>query len=386
MKIKISVKCPFEELSIGNAQIISRDQGWIEAVETKEIKEAITDGYLDFEGKLEESKEESAKEEGKEVWIFAEVKNDSIARVSLELLGKGRELADTLNAKLGAILITDKDKHSTELISYGADIVYLSEDPLLKNYDTESYTKVIAQAIKQYDPQIILYGATHIGRDLAPRVARRAETGLTADCTGLDITEKNELLQTRPAFGGNLMAQILCKNFPQMSTVRPGVMSISPQDNNRKGNIIKLDTKITESDIKTKLKESVKSAKKVINLEESEIIIAGGRGLGDKENFQKLIPELAKVLRAEIGASRAAVDAGWADKPHQVGQTGKTVRPKVYLAFGISGAIQHRAGMQNSDLIIAVNKDPTAEIFKVADYGFIADVNEFIPALIEELK
>jgi electron transfer flavoprotein alpha subunit len=260
------------------------------------------------------------------------------------------------------------------------------ENEKLKDFDTNAYTKIISEAVKKYDPQIVLYGATHIGRDLAPRVARRLETGLTADCTGLDITDNNELLQTRPAFGGNLMAEILCKNMPQMSTVRPGVMKISDQDKEKAGDVIKLDTVLDEKDFMTKIKESIKSTKKVINLEEAEIVVAGGRGLGDKENFNKLIPKLAEVLKAEIGASRAAVDAGWVDKPHQVGQTGKTVRPRVYIACGISGAIKHRAGMQNSDLIIAINKDASAPIFKVADYGFVADVNEFIEALLEELN
>ncbi len=389
MKVKLSLSYPFAELSLGNAIIISRDSGWLEVEETNEVREAIKESFLEYEGKLEEKEEKSEKKEKSdqgEVWVFAEAPHGKTARVVLELLGKGKELADSLNVKVAAILLTDKDDFSKELIAYGADKVYIMENSLLKNYDTGIYTKVISEAIKKYTPQIVIYGATHIGRDLAPRIARKIETGLTADCTGLDITEEGELLQTRPAFGGNLMAQILCKKMPQMSTVRPGVMQISPEDKERKGEIIKLETKISAEDIKTNLKEAVKSAKKVINLEEAEIIVSGGRGLDNKDNFNNLIPALAKALNAEIGASRAAVDSGWAEKPHQVGQTGKTVRPKVYIACGISGAIQHRAGMQNSDMIIAINKNPSAEIFKVADYGFVADVNEFIPALIEALK
>lgn len=390
MKIKISVNCLFEELSIGNAQIISRDQGWIEAEESKEIKEAIKEEFLEYEGKIEQKEDKKTEERGKsnkgEVWVFAESAHGKLARVVLELLGKGRELADALNVNLAAVLLSDKANFSNELISYGADKVYLMEDALLKDYDTEVYTKVISDAIKKYMPQVVIYGATHIGRDLAPRIARRLETGLTADCTGLDITENGELLQTRPAFGGNLMAQILCKKRPQMSTVRPGVMQILPEEKGKKGDIIKLETKLSPDDKKTQLKESVKSAKKIINLEEAEIIVSGGRGLDSKEKFNNLILALAKSLSAEVGASRAAVDAGWIEKSHQVGQTGKTVRPKVYIACGISGAIQHRAGMQSSDMIIAINKDPSAEIFKVADYGFVADVNEFIPAFIQELK
>ena len=386
MRVKLSVNCPFAELSLGNGIIITKDSDWIEIESNKEVEEAIKNGFLEYEGEVEKKEEKKEKSDKNEVWVFAEAQHGKLARVTLELLGKGQELAESLNVKLSAILLTDKDNFSKDLISYGADKVYLLGNPLLKNYDTGLYTKAIAEAIKKYAPQIIIYGATHIGRDLAPRIARRIETGLTADCTGLDITEKGELLQTRPAFGGNLMAQILCKKMPQMSTVRPGVMQIQPQDKNRKGEIIKLETKLSESDLKVKLKESVKSAKKVINLEEAEIIVSGGRGLDSKENFHKLIPALANALNAEIGSSRAAVDSGWIEKPHQVGQTGKTVRPKVYIACGISGAIQHRAGMQTSDLIIAINKDASAPIFKIADYGFVADINEFIPALIQELK
>jgi electron transfer flavoprotein alpha subunit len=386
MRAKLSINCPFAELSIGNGIILNKDSDWLEVQVTAELTEGIKAGFIEYEGTLEKKQEKKEKLDENEIWVFAETNNKDLTRVSLELLGKGAELAESLNVKLAAILLTDDDKFSKELISYGADKVYLLESDLLKDYDTESFTKVISEAVEKYKPQIVIYGATHIGRDLAPRIARRLKTGLTADCTGLDITDKGELLQTRPAFGGNLMAQILCKTRPQMSTVRPGVMQISPQNKQKTGTIIKLETSLSEEDKSTKLIESIKEAKKVINLEEAEIIVAGGRGLANKENFQKLIPSLAKTLKAEVGASRAAVDSGWADKPHQVGQTGKTVRPKVYIALGISGAIQHRAGMQNSDLIIAVNKDASAPIFKIADYGFVADLNDFIPALIEELK
>ncbi|MBD3163893.1 electron transfer flavoprotein subunit alpha [Candidatus Woesearchaeota archaeon] len=387
MRVRLSLNCPFSELSVGNGIVIKRGQGWIETEETKEVRESIDKGFLEFEGRPEKKKDKKKEKTDKgEVWVFAETQHGKISRVVLELLGKGKEISGELDAKLAAVLITEKDEFSKELISYGADKVYVIEDARLKNYDTEAYTKVVSESIKKYNPQIVLYGATHIGRDLAPRIARRIDTGLTADCTGLDITEKGELLQTRPAFGGNLMAQILCKKMPKMSTVRPGVMQIPSHDGKRHGEIIKLDVGLSEKDFGISLKESAKSAKKVINLEEAEVIVSGGRGLGDKENFHKLVPALAKKLDAEIGASRAAVDSGWIEKNHQVGQTGKTVRPRVYLALGISGAIQHKAGMQNSDLIIAVNKDSSAPIFKIADYGIIADVNEFIPALIEELK
>jgi electron transfer flavoprotein alpha subunit len=387
MKVKLKENCPFPELSLGNGVIISSDLGFLDVEETAELNEAIANNWLIVEGEVKKKEEKKqGKISGNEIWVFAEASDGRIARVSLELLGKAKQLSDVLNVKVAAILLTDKDEFSKELISYGADKVYVLEDELLKDYDTNAYAKIICEAAKKYSPQIVLYGATHIGRDLAPRIARRLDTGLTADCTGLDITPKAELLQTRPAFGGNLMAQILCKRKPQMSTVRPGVMQIIPKNSGKEGEIIVLDITITDSDVKTKTIEKVKSAKKVINLEEAEVIVAGGRGLGTKENFHKLIPKLANLLKAEIGASRAIVDAGWVEKQHQVGQTGKTVRPRVYIACGISGAIQHRAGMQNSDLVIAINKDANAPIFKIADYGYVADVSEFLTALIDELK
>ncbi|MBU0628506.1 MAG: electron transfer flavoprotein subunit alpha/FixB family protein [Nanoarchaeota archaeon] len=323
---------------------------------------------------------------GEEVWVFAEQRNNKIARVALELLGKAKELAEKLNVKAAAILLTDKDNGlSKELISYGADKVYLVENSLLKNYQTDLYTKVISEHIQKEKPQVVIYGATHIGRDLAPRIAQRINTGLTADCTGLDITEEGLLLQTRPAFGGNLMAQIMCKKHkPQMSTVRPGVMKMK-EPSEKPGEIIKVNANISEKDKKVKILEIIKEAKKKVNLEEAEIIVSGGRGLGKKENF-KLIEELATLLRAEVGASRAAIDSGWIPKDHQVGQTGKTVRPKLYIAIGISGAIQHKAGMQGSNLIIAINKDSNAPIFDVADYGIVDDLFKVVPEMIAELK
>lgn len=340
--------------------------------------------------KIGEKKETQAKKEireGDEVWVFAEQRNKKIARVAFELLGKARELADNLGVKVGTILLCDKDDGlSKELIAYGADKVYLAESPELEHFKTDLYTKIIADAIKENKPQIAVYGATHIGRDLAPRIAQRLTTGLTADCTGLDIDEDGLLLQTRPAFGGNLMAQIKCKTHrPQMSTARPGIFKILKKDENRKGEVVNLKADIKPEDSLTKVLKVIKEAKHVANLEEAEIIVSGGRGLGDKSGFE-LIKKLAEALGAEVGASRAVVDAGWIAQDHQVGQTGKTVRPKLYIACGISGAIQHRAGMQDSDIIVAINKDKKAPIFGVADYGIVGDLHKVVPLLIGELK
>ena len=385
VKVKLSQNCPESQLNLGGSYLI-KGNDFEDVPDSPEIQQAIDNGYVES---LKEEKKEIKKEktEGNEVLVFAEQRNNKISRVVFELLGKASELSSTLNVKTAAILLTDKDNNlSNELISYGADKVYLIESPLLKNYQTDLYTKAIADHIKEIKPQIVIYGATHIGRDLAPRIAQRINTGLTADCTGLDITEDFLLLQTRPAFGGNLMAQILCKKHkPQMSTVRPGVFKIKEKDLNKKGEIIKIQPKISEQDQKTKIIEIIKEAKKKVNLETAEIIVTGGRGLGKKENF-KLIEELAQLLKAEIGASRAAVDSGWIDKDHQVGQTGKTVRPKLYIACGISGAIQHKAGMQSSDLIIAINKDANAPIFEVADYGIVGDLFKVVPEIIASLK
>ncbi len=384
-KVRISMSCPETQLNLGGIVLI-KGNDFEEIPDLPEVQQAIDNGYLEV---LEEKKEEKKQEttEGAEVLVFAEQRNNKISRVVLELLGKARELAEKLNVKTTAILLTDKSNNlSKELISYGADKVYIAESPLLKNYQTDLYTKVISEHIKETKPQIVLYGATHIGRDLAPRLAQRLNTGLTADCTGLDITEENLLLQTRPAFGGNLMAQILCqKHKPQMSTVRPGVMKMQDKDEDRKGEIIKLNPDISEKDMTTRIIDIIKETKKKVNLEEAEIIVSGGRGLGKKENF-KLIEDLAKLLNAEIGSSRAAVDSGWVEKDHQVGQTGKTVRPKLYLCAGISGAIQHKAGMQSSDTIIAINKDPDAPIFQVADFCIVEDLFKVLPEMIESLK
>ncbi|MGO1372185.1 MAG: electron transfer flavoprotein subunit alpha/FixB family protein [Senegalia sp. (in: firmicutes)] len=323
----------------------------------------------------------------KNVWVFAEQRQGKIMKVAIELLGEGRKLAEKTDSKLCAILLGhETDDLARELVAYGADKVYVADHELLKDFTTDGYTKVISEAIDEIKPEIILMGATHIGRDLAPRVAARVDTGLTADCTQLEIdSEDNKILQTRPAFGGNLMATISCeKHRPQMSTVRPGVMDKSDRDDSREGEIIKLDVKLSKEDIRTKVIKFVKQEKELVSLTDAEIIVSGGNGLGSIDGF-KLIGELADKLGGVVGSSRATVDAGWIDHSHQVGQTGTTVKPVIYIACGISGAIQHLAGMQNADIIIAINKNPNAPIFDVADYGIVGDLYEVIPQLMESI-
>lgn len=323
------------------------------------------------------------------VWVFAEQREGKVQEVGLELLGKGRELADKLGEKLTAVLIGDADieSHAEELIHYGADYVLLATDAKLKDYITAPYTTVLADLIGHHKPEIVLIGASTIGRDLASRIAARIKCGLTADCTGLDVDEKDrKLLQTRPAFGGNIMATICSeKHRPQMATVRPKVMKKIKKDSSRKGEIIKETYKLRTDDLKVKLLEIIKDDSVKVNLTEAEIIVSGGRGIQDPKNFA-LIEEFAKLLGGAVGASRATVDAGWISSHHQVGQTGKTVCPKIYIACGISGAIQHLAGMSSSDTIIAVNKDPDAPIFKVCDFGIVGDLFEVVPKLIAKLK
>jgi len=385
VKVKLADSYPGFSLTVDGV-ILNKGDDFVEINDSLDVEQAINNGYLDISEEKEDIEKKEVKE-GNEVWVFAEQRNGKITRVVFELLGKARDLSGKLNVKVGAVLVCEKGVDlPKELIAYGADKVYLIEDTLLNNFKTDLYTKVISDLIKKENPQIVMYGATNIGRDLAPRIAQRITTGLTADCTGLDIDEDNLLVQTRPAFGGNIMAMIKCpKHKPQMSTVRPGIFKMLEKDSKRKGELINVEARISERDSVTRVLEIVKSKKKTVNLEEAQIIISGGRGLCDKKNF-KLLEELASLIGAEVGASRAVVDAGWIAKDHQVGQTGKTVRPKAYMACGISGAIQHRAGMQNSDIIIAINKDPNAMIFSIADYGIVADVKEFLPALINELK
>lgn len=328
------------------------------------------------------------------VMVFAEKEDNgdkeppTLSSVAQELLTKGRELADKLDTKLSAVLLGEQiDDLAQECIAYGADTVYKADSPVVRHYRNDSYAKLLSESIVKYKPEIVLIGATSVGRALAARVAVRVHTGLTADCTSLDVdVEKRELQQTRPAFGGNIMATILCPSHrPQMATVRPKVMKKGKPDTSRKGEIVDLDINITEEDVRTKIKEIVKITSENVNLAEAEIIVSGGRGLHKPENFS-LIRELADLIGGAVGASRATVDAGWIEHYHQVGQTGKTVSPKLYIACGISGAIQHLAGMQTSDIIVAINTDPDAPIFKVATYGIVGDLFEVVPAMIKEIK
>ncbi|MCX7903235.1 MAG: electron transfer flavoprotein subunit alpha/FixB family protein [Caloramator sp.] len=309
-------------------------------------------------------------------------------KVALELLGKGRELSEKLGVKLTAVLVGyEVEKLANTLIKHGADEVIVLENILLKNYTTDGYTKAIEKIAIERKPEIILIGATNIGRDLGPRLAARLKTGLTADCTGLDIDENTKnLLMTRPAFGGNLMATIECPNHrPQMATVRPGVFPLPCADDRREGKVERIDIKIKEEEIRTVVEKIVKSLDEKIDITEAKVIVSGGRGIGNKEGFE-MLKELAHLLGGVVGASRAAVDAGWIGKDHQVGQTGKTVRPKLYIACGISGAIQHLAGMQESEYIIAINKDENAPIMSIADLAIVGDVYKVIPELINEIK
>ncbi|NFF69022.1 electron transfer flavoprotein subunit alpha/FixB family protein [Clostridium sporogenes] len=324
----------------------------------------------------------------KGIWVFAEQREGKLQKVVLELIGKGKELSKKLGVELTAVLLGNNvDDIAQQLIQYGADKVLYANDPLLKNYTTDGYTKVIYDLIQKRKPEILLVGATYIGRDLAPRISSRLGTGLTADCTGLDIDEDTRnLLMTRPAFGGNLMATIVCEsNRPKMSTVRPGVFEKLEKDNSRKGNIEKIKFDLKESDIKVKIKEVIKLAKKIEDISEAKILVSGGRGLGGPEGFKEL-RELADLIGGAISGSRAAVDSGWIDKAYQVGQTGKTVRPNLYIACGISGAIQHLAGMQDSDYIVAINKDESAPIMKVADLSIVGDYKKVLPSMIDEIK
>jgi electron transfer flavoprotein alpha subunit len=326
--------------------------------------------------------------EYKGVWVFAEQRNGQVQSVSYELLGEGRKLADALGVELAAVILgKDIESACRELVSRGADKVYAVSDPSLENFHDESYASIMADLIKEYKPEIVLGGATTIGRALIPRVAIKARTGLTADCTGLAIDEERRiLLQTRPAFGGNIMATIICPNHrPQMATVRHKVMKEALPDPERTGEIIKKDYSQKMLASRTAVQKVVEEISATVKLTEADIIVSGGRGLKAPENF-KLVEELAKTLGGAVGASRAAVDAGWIPYSHQVGQTGKTVAPKLYIACGISGAIQHLVGMQSSDCIIAVNKDPEAPIFKVASYGIVGDLFEVVPALTKKLQ
>ena len=324
----------------------------------------------------------------KGVWVFVEQKKGKAQSVSYELVGKARELADKLNTYVGAVLIGNNlEMEAQSLICSGADTVYLVESPQLANFLDEPYANVLVKLIQKYKPEVVLSGATFMGRSLVSRVAVKVDCGLTADCTGLDIEpDKKILLQTRPAFGGNIMATIISPNYrPQMATVRHKVFVQPELDKKRKGKVIKESFPIAEFASRTTLLDVVEEVENLVNLAEADIIVSGGRAMQGPENF-KMIHDLAEVLGGAVGASRAAVDSGWIPYSHQVGQTGRTVAPKVYIACGISGQIQHLVGMQSSKVIVAINKDPDAPIFKVATYGIVGDIYELVPALTKKFK
>lgn len=375
--------CPF-----GAIEIIDR----LAVITDKCVLCGACVGPCKFNAIVIERKEEAPKQDlsaYKGIWVFAEQHAGHTQSVAYELIAEARKLAQDLKEEVSAVLLGagDLKAQAKELIEYGADKVYVVSDPHLKNYLTEPYTDVISDMISRYKPEIFLLGATTTGRDLASRIAARIRVGLTADCTGLDIDpEKKIIRQTRPAFGGNIMATIISPNYrPQMSTVRPKVFKKLAKDTSRKGEIVEVKSKISEKSLRTKLIEIIQSTEKKVNLAEAEIIVSGGRGIGCAENF-KMIQELADTIGGAVGASRATVDAGWISQFHQVGQTGKTVSPKLYVACGISGAIQHLAGMSSSDIVIAINKDPYAPIFNVATYGIVGDVLEVVPALTKKFK
>lgn len=338
-------------------------------------------------------------EEYKGVFVFAQQVDNVVSGIAYELIGKGKELAKDLGTEVTAVLIgSDVKGLADDLAAYGADRVIVVDDPELKEYRTEPYAHALASVIEKYKPEIMLVGATAIGRDLGPRVSARIHTGLTADCTQLEIGDfplnpvpgqeqkHNQLLMTRPAFGGNTIATIACpNNRPQMATVRPGVMQKIEPVEGAKANVVEYNPGFTPDDKYVEILDIVKSVSETVDIMDAKILVSGGRGVGSPENFQ-MLRDLADALGGEVSCSRAVVDAGWMPKDMQVGQTGKTVRPQVYFAIGISGAIQHVAGMEESDIIIAINKDESAPIFDVADYGVVGDLNKIVPKLTEMIK
>ena len=324
----------------------------------------------------------------KDVYVIAEQRDGKIQKVSVELVGEATKLAKDLGEKVVAVLlgsnVTDK---AQELIQYGADKVVVVDDPMLEKYATEPYAKAVTAVIKELEPEIVLYGATSIGRDPAPRVSARVHTGLTADCTKLAINEETKLLHmTRPAFGGNIMATIVCKNHrPQMATVRPGVMSALAKDETRTGEVVNFKVDFVPADMNVEIIEEVKETRKTVDITDAKVLVSGGRGIGSPE-FVPVLQEAADVLGGVVSGSRPVIEAGWLSKERQVGQTGKTVRPNLYLACGISGAIQHVAGMESSEVVISINKDDNAAIFSVSDLGVVGDVKVILPKLIEAIK
>lgn len=372
--------CPYEamELRDGKAFILERctlcaaclEVCKQKAVRTDAVSRAIPD-FSDRQG----------------VWVFAEQREGELTPVTLELLGKAQSLARILNQEVSAVLPGHQVSDLSEtLIQHGANKVHLVEHEALDRYRTIPYTHVIEDLLRNHQPNIFLIGATHMGRDLAPRVSRRVGVGLTADCTELTIDpEEGILLQTRPAFGGNLMATIANRHSrPQMATVRPGVMEPAPVPGH-KGEVIRHEVCLSENEMRTTILEKVREKKKSVDISKAKVIVAGGRGVGDAEGFT-ILRELAEGMNAEVAGTRVTVEEGWIPPDRQVGQTGRTVRPEVYIACGISGAIQHRAGMMNSRYIIAINTDPRAPIFQIADWGIVGDLREVVPEMMRQLK
>ncbi|BBO91823.1 electron transfer flavoprotein subunit alpha [Desulfosarcina ovata] len=371
--------CPYDAIAIedGKANILERCTNCgaclaeckNRAIQSDAVPKEIPD-FSDHEG----------------VWVYAEQRDGVLAKVTLELLGIAQELGQERRQKVSAVLIGDRLENLThDLIRHGADQVFLAEDPCLQPYRTLAHVKIMEDLINEHKPEILLIGATHIGRDLAPRLSRRVGVGLTADCTALSIDpEEKILLQTRPAFGGNVMATIANRySRPQMATVRPGVME-ARTDEAKAGTIIHCEVQLDEADIKTKVLEMFEEKRKHAPITDSKVIVAGGRGVNGEAGFQ-MLRTLADLLDGEVAGTRVVAEQGFVPADCQVGQTGKTVRPEIYIACGISGAIQHRAGMMNSRFIIAINKDPDAPIFKVADWGIIGDLHDVVPELVRQL-
>ncbi len=372
--------CPYGALEVkeGKAEVLERCTSCGACLEVCKKKALVTDA---------KPKEIPDFSDHRGIWVFAEQRDGQLNRVSLELLGKANQLGNELDQEVSAVLIGHHVSDLADtLIRYGADRVYLAEDRLLKDYRTLAYTKVVEELIRKYRPNIFLMGASHVGRDLAPRVSRRVGAGLTADCIDLSIDSKEGiLLQTRPAFGGYIMATITSRySRPQMATVRPGVMEAIPLPDH-KGRIIKQPISLSEKEIGLKVLNIVEEEKKQVNLSAAKVIVAGGRGVGDENGF-RVLRELAEIMGGEVAGTRVAVESGWIPAENQVGQTGKSVRPEIYIACGISGAIQHRAGMMHSRYIVAVNKDPAATIFQVADWGIVGDMHDVVPEMIRQLK
>jgi electron transfer flavoprotein alpha subunit len=374
--------CPAEALDMA---FTPEELALLKELDAQKTPEAAAEEELD----PEEARLRELLAAYRHVWVYIEQTDGEAARVSWELLGTGARLAKTLGVELCAVIIGHRVEHlCAEAFAHGADRAYLLDAPVYEHYRTQAFNDAVCHLVERYKPEIILMGATGVGRDLAGAVATVLKTGLTADCTGLDVDDKRNLMQTRPAFGGNIMATIMCDKFrPQMATVRPHVMPMPEKIEGRRGEIIRVDFSPPEQGILAKVIEVIrdKDNKNKVDIAGAEIIISGGRGMMNRENFA-ILQELANELGGVVGASRSAVDAGWMSHERQVGQTGKTVRPKIYFACGISGAIQHMVGMQDSDVVIAINRDPEAPIFQIATYGIVGDLFQIVPAITRRIR